>query len=91
MNNLPDTLSDSNITIVGLGLMGGSLALALKGKCSNITAVETNAHVRAISLEQNIVDYATDDLIDGIRNANILILATPVRTIIKTIIELTKQ
>ncbi len=34
--------SDLNMTIIGLGLMGGSLALALKGHCKKLAVVDNN-------------------------------------------------
>ena len=48
MNKSADLLLDSHITIVGLGLMGGSLALALQDKCAGITAVEIDSYIRHI-------------------------------------------
>ncbi len=36
----PDFLNSARIAIIGLGLMGGSLALALKGHCKRIWAYD---------------------------------------------------
>ena len=85
MNKSVDLLLDSHITIVGLGLMGGSLALALKDKCSGITAVEVDAHARHIGLERGLVNHVTKNLEDGLKHADILVLATPVRAILETL------
>tara|TARA_B100000700_G_scaffold301167_1_gene370113 strand:- start:260 stop:1162 length:903 start_codon:yes stop_codon:yes gene_type:complete len=90
MNQSKQKLMQSNVTIVGLGLMGGSLALALRNKCASITAIETNKKTCRIALENNIVDHITDNLIGEIQSTNILILATPVRTIINTLVNLTE-
>jgi prephenate dehydrogenase len=90
MNKSVDLLLDSHITIVGLGLMGGSLALALKDKCSGITAVEVNSHARHIGLERGLVNHVTKNLEDGLKHADILVLATPVRAILETLEKLNR-
>ena len=90
MNKSVDLLLDSHITIVGLGLMGGSLALALKDKCSGITAVEVDAHARHIGLERGLVNHVTKNLEDGLKHADILVLATPVRAILETLEKLNR-
>ena len=90
MNKSVDLLLDSHITIVGLGLMGGSLALALKDKCSGITAVEVDAHARHIGLERGLVNHVTKNLEDGLKHADILVLATPVRATLETLEKLNR-
>jgi prephenate dehydrogenase len=90
MNKSVDLLLDSHITIVGLGLMGGSLALALKDKCSGITAVEVDEHARHIGLERGLVNHVTKNLEDGLKHADILVLATPVRAILETLEKLNR-
>ena len=47
----PNILTDSRIAIVGLGLMGGSLALALRGHCAQILGVDPNPDSVAFTLE----------------------------------------
>ncbi len=76
------------VCIVGLGLMGGSLAMALRGRVSTIIGVDANADTRQMALEQQIVHQATADLAEGIRHADLLILATPVRSILQLLAEL---
>jgi prephenate dehydrogenase len=71
-----------HLTIVGLGLMGGSLALALRDRADTITAVEMNPSSRAYALKHKFVDHATDDLRAGVAEADTVILAAPVRVII---------
>ncbi len=74
-----------NVTIVGLGLMGGSLALALRGKVTRLTAVEQHAATRQYALQNRLVDQVTDNLLLGVKDCHLLILATPVRTILRLI------
>jgi prephenate dehydrogenase len=71
--------------IVGLGLMGGSLALALRDKIDHITGVELDPQARTYALEHRIVDSATDDLRSGVAHADTVILCAPVRKIVEII------
>jgi prephenate dehydrogenase len=75
-----------HLAVVGLGLMGGSLALALRPHAETITGIELNAESRQYALEHNIVDAATDDLKAGVSEADTVILAAPVR-MIQTMVE----
>ena len=75
-----------NVCIVGLGLMGGSLARALRPFLTHLTVVDNNP---ATLLAANaLADTVTDDLAEGIRDANLVILAVPVRTILHLLTEL---
>lgn len=70
-----------HLAVVGLGLMGGSLALALRQHADKITGIELNAESRAYALANKIVDAATDDLKAGVSEADTVILAAPVQMI----------
>jgi len=78
-------LSECAVTIVGLGLMGGSLAGALQGQCGQVIGVDRDARTLARALERCFVDQATGDLEAGVRKADIVVLATPVRSIIQLV------
>lgn len=75
------------LCIIGLGLMGGSLALALKaaGWAAPITGVSRNAETLATARQRGAIDCGTSDLAEGMRDAGIVILATPVRTLLRQI------
>ena len=75
-------LEDSRIAIIGLGLMGGSLALALKGKCAALYAIDSNHSTLELALAKRIVDLADSDPAKLLPQADLIILATPVPTII---------
>jgi prephenate dehydrogenase len=77
------SLQSSRIAIIGLGLMGGSLALALKGKCSELTAVIPKASTRDLALKLNIVSKASDDPEDILPFADVVVLSTPVPAILE--------
>ena len=71
---------EQNICIIGLGLMGGSLALALRGYCIQIIGVDPDPGTRALAREKNVVDLVTDDLAKALALSDLVILAAPVRT-----------
>ena len=75
-------LQDSKIAIIGLGLMGGSLALALKGKCAALYGIDTNRATLELALEKQIVDQVDSDPVQLLPQADLVILATPVLAII---------
>ena len=75
-------LQDSRIAIVGLGLMGGSLALALKGKCAALYGIDSHPATLELALDKQIVDQADSDPAKLLPRADLVILATPVPAII---------
>lgn len=83
-----DVLKSSNISIVGLGLMGGSLALALHNRCKSLTAVDPNPEVRSLAIRQKIVDRVYSHLGDGISQADVIIISSPVGSILEIIPDL---
>jgi prephenate dehydrogenase len=78
-------LSEAVVVVDGLGLMGGSLALALRGKCRAVIGVARRAEARENALQRGAVDLATSHLPEAARQADIVVLATPVRQIIEAI------
>jgi len=72
------------ITIIGVGLIGGSLGMAIKagGMNGRIVGVDKLKTIeKAIAL--GAIDQGTDNLLDGIQNADLIIIATPIGTILK--------
>jgi len=64
-----------NIVIVGLGLIGGSLAAALHGfEDYTITGVDTDPEVRRYAAEHGIADEVTDDTPSALRQADVVFL-----------------
>lgn len=84
----------AKITIVGLGLMGGSLALALRlaqrlahePDAIHLTVVERDGATRQAA--GWLADELTADFTAGVREADLVVLATPVRSIIGLLGEL---
>lgn len=77
-----DRLKDLRVAIIGMGLMGGSLAMALKPHVKSIIAIDNNFQTLEKAKEQGLVIEATSNLASGIRRADLLVLSTPVNTII---------
>jgi prephenate dehydrogenase len=82
------TLATSNIAIIGLGLMGGSLALGLRGKCTALFGIDPDPATRELALSQQIVDYADSDPAKLPPEVDMVILAAPVPSIIALIDQL---
>jgi prephenate dehydrogenase len=76
------SLKASNIAIVGLGLMGGSIALALKGHCASLIGIDPDPTALSLALRQNIVDQAGSDPTKLLPQADLVILAAPVPAIL---------
>jgi prephenate dehydrogenase len=81
-------LVDAQVTIVGLGLMGGSLAGALRSHCREVVGVARRAATVEEALARGLVDRSTTDLADGVHEADVVVLATPVRVIMRQLVEL---
>lgn len=73
---------EKRVCIVGLGLMGGSLALALRGKVVRLAGVDPDAATRQRAREMGLVDFVTAVPAEAICTADLVILATPVKTIL---------
>lgn len=82
MNQPPFNLSTASIAIVGLGLMGGSMALALRGKCARLVGLDTHQPTLDLALSQNIVDEAGMDPFSLLPAADLIFLAAPVLSIL---------
>jgi prephenate dehydrogenase len=75
------SLQSSRVAIVGIGLMGGSLALALKGRCAEIVGVSRSPSTLQYASEHGIVERIVS--FDEALDCDLVVLAAPVRTIIK--------
>jgi len=67
------------VAIVGLGLKGGSLAMALRKKriAKEIVGVDTNRTVLTKAVHRDIVDQALEKLAEGLPMADLVVLAVP--------------
>jgi prephenate dehydrogenase len=83
----PD-LGDARVTIVGLGLMGGSLAGALRGRCRAVTGVARRPETVETALDLGLIDRGTTALDGAVTGADVIVLATPVRVILRQLAEI---
>ena len=70
------------ISIAGLGLMGASLAMALRkrGYAGRLTAYARKAETRAEAVARGIVDAAFADPDPAVKEATLVVLCAPIRT-----------
>ena len=80
---MPDKLFIPRLAIIGVGLIGGSLALALKaaGAVGEVVGIGRGLANLEKALELGVVDRITRDPADGVRDADLVFLATPVLTL----------
>lgn len=79
------SLSECSVAVIGLGLMGTSLCLDLKQRnlCREVRGVTRNFSTILRAFHENAVDLATTDLSSGVAGADIVILSTPVRAVVR--------
>jgi prephenate dehydrogenase len=77
------------MTVVGVGLIGGSLALAAKraGAAHTVVGVGRSAASREIAVARGLVDRVAEDLASGVRGADLVVLAVPVHEIVRLLPE----
>ena len=75
-------LKDAKIALIGLGLMGGSLALALKERCRRLSAYDSHLHTLELARRQEIVHLADNNPAKILADADLVILSCPVPSIL---------
>jgi prephenate dehydrogenase len=70
--------SFKDVAIIGLGLIGGSIASALKQQGSNVTAFDITPQNLDDGVRQGVIDEAADSVESACGNASLVILAVPV-------------
>jgi prephenate dehydrogenase len=83
----------NRITIIGLGLIGGSLGLAIKEKrlAKEVVGVSRRRTTLKRALTIGAVDTVTLDLKKGVKGSDIVILTTPVLKIIEIAKQISKD
>lgn len=76
-------MKPKSIAIIGLGLMGGSLAAACRKKFSGtkIIGITRNRAALRTALKKKWVHQAAPDLKRGVQSADLIVLCTPVNTL----------
>jgi len=77
------TAKIKKLAIFGVGLIGGSLALALKkaGYCETIVGCSRSAEHLQRAIELNVIDSYTLDPKEAVKGADMILLAVPLRAI----------
>ncbi|MDI6703172.1 MAG: prephenate dehydrogenase/arogenate dehydrogenase family protein [bacterium] len=75
------------VAIIGVGLIGGSLGLALKkaGFASEIIGIGRNRESLEKACELGAVDWVTTDTSAGVKHVDIVVVATPISVIFEII------
>jgi len=78
-----EQLSPASVTIIGLGLIGGSLGRSLveDPAVSCVTGVDLNELTIDKAIRKKAIHRGTTDLVSGCSQADLVILATPISTI----------
>lgn len=76
-------LAACQVAVVGLGLLGGSLTMALRGKCARLLAVDADPEVINAALDHRVVDLASTELKEILPLADLVVLATPILSILE--------
>jgi prephenate dehydrogenase len=74
------------VAIVGLGLIGGSLAGALKrsGKVADVTGIDIDRGSIDYALRKKIIDHGYTNIGEGVSGAEVIVIATNVGDIVNT-------
>ena len=75
-------LSEANVAIIGLGLMGGSMAIALHGHCRQLTGLDIDTDILTLAQRMGVVDSVSNDPQAALADADLVILACPVPAIL---------
>jgi len=85
----PDFIATSRIAIIGLGLMGGSLALDLRDRCHSLLACDVDPRTLELAQQQSLFAKLSRDPAEIVPEADVVILATPLNAILALIKQLT--
>ena len=71
------------VAIVGVGLIGGSFALALKEKklCGHVVGAGRSAANLKLALERGVIDSIASEAATAVQDADLVLIATPVAQI----------
>ncbi len=75
------------ITIIGVGLIGGSVGLAAKARkvARHVVGVDRNAEVLQKAQVHGAIDTGTTNLAEGVRESQLVVVCTPVDRIAEVI------
>ena len=73
------------VAIVGVGLIGGSVGLALRsrGLATKVVGVGRDSRALLRARQRGVIDEATTDLVEGVGGARVVVVCTPVSRIVQ--------
>src|SRR3990170_829143 len=79
----------NKVTIIGVGLIGGSLAISLKeaGACDTVVGVGRGIENLETAKRLGIIDSYTTDVKEGVKDSDFVVVGVPVLSIAKVIKE----
>lgn len=88
MSDEPGFFAGRRVAIIGLGLIGGSLALALRGRCLALMGCDQDDTTLALARQLDLADELTSRPEEVLPIADVVVLATPVRAILDLLADL---
>ncbi|WP_097461880.1 bifunctional prephenate dehydrogenase/3-phosphoshikimate 1-carboxyvinyltransferase [Mangrovitalea sediminis] len=69
------------VAVIGLGLIGGSLALAIRsnGLARQVVGADARASELSLGLQSGVIDEAAASAADAVKGADLVVIAVPVR------------
>jgi prephenate dehydrogenase len=83
----------NRVAVIGVGLIGGSFALALKQAkaCAHVAGAGRNAANLQLALERGAIDSIAADAASAVRDADLILIAAPVAQFEKVFSQLEKN
>lgn len=74
------------VTVIGLGVIGGSLGKALKARKPHIEVcgIDLNEDIIQEAIKRKVIDWGTTEISEGVKDADLVFLAVPVASVILT-------
>lgn len=74
---VPQTLAETTVAIWGIGLMGGSLAMALRGKTAALFGIDTNPQICHQAAAMQLFDRISTNPSELFSKANLIVVCAP--------------
>lgn len=84
------SISINKTLVIGLGLIGGSLAKVLRAnrQCGQVIGYDRDDAEVKIGIETGVIDVAAESLADAASQADLIILAVPVKAMEKVLVDI---
>ncbi len=75
------------VAILGVGLIGGSIGMELRsrGMTGEVVGIGRDRNSLDLAVGRGVIDWATTDLREGVRSANVVVICTPVNRIVEDV------